>query len=94
MDFPSRTEVGLTVEEVLYAIERISKIASEISNVSEKPASSIEQVNTAVTQINEVTQQNATLVEQATATTYSLESQVLSVKSAVPAFKIAKDYAA
>ncbi|QDQ89273.1 HAMP domain-containing protein [Alcaligenaceae bacterium SJ-26] len=80
---------GMTMDEIVAAVQRVTNIMAEISSASQEQATGIDQVNQAVTQMDSVTQQNAALVEQAAAAAASLEEQARNVAEAVAAFKVA-----
>ncbi|MBL8507619.1 MAG: methyl-accepting chemotaxis protein, partial [Chitinimonas sp.] len=79
---------GITMEEVVGSIRKVTGIMGDISNASAEQSSGIEQVNTAVTQMDEVTQQNAALVEEAAAAAGSLQDQARLLMEAVNRFKL------
>ena len=81
-------EAGLTTQEIVTSIKRVTDIMAEISAASLEQSSGIEQVNTAITQMDDVTQQNAALVEQAAAAAESLEEQALQLVQVVTRFKL------
>ncbi|TAN68899.1 MAG: methyl-accepting chemotaxis protein [Methylobacter sp.] len=81
-------QAGLTMEEILSSIRKVTSIMSEISAASMEQKSGIEQVNQAITQMDEVTQQNAALVEQAAASAESLEEQAQNLSVTVGRFKV------
>ncbi|MEQ4616801.1 MAG: methyl-accepting chemotaxis protein [Corticimicrobacter sp.] len=82
---------GMTMDEIVAAVQRVTDIMAEISSASQEQATGIDQVNQAVTQMDSVTQQNAALVEQAAAAAASLEEQARNVAEAVAAFKVASN---
>ncbi len=79
---------GLTMEELLSSVQRVTEIMKEIASASEEQSMGIDQVNLAVSQMDEVTQQNAALVEQAAAAASSLQDQARYLANAVAVFKI------
>ena len=81
-------EAGITMEEVVIAVKRVTDIMSEISAASQEQSSGIEQVNQAVMQMDEVTQQNAALVEEAAAAAESMHDQAQALTQAVTIFKL------
>ena len=82
-------EAGVTMDEIVTAVKRVTDIMSEISAASQEQSSGIEQVNQAVTQMDEATQQNAALVEQASAAAESMKDQAQALTHAVSTFKLA-----
>ena len=81
-------EAGLTMNEIMGAVQRVTDIMGEIAAASEEQSRGIDQVARAVTQMDEVTQQNAALVEQAAAAAQSLESQASGLHRAVAKFSV------
>jgi methyl-accepting chemotaxis protein len=80
-------KAGVTMEEIVVAIKRVTDIMSEIAAASAEQSTGIEEVNGAVSQMDEMTQQNAALVEQAAAAAESLQDQASVMSQAVAVFK-------
>lgn len=80
-------EAGLTMDEIVTAVKRVTDIMSEISAASQEQSSGIEQINQAVTQMDDATQQNAALVEEAFAAAESMKEQSRVLTQAVSVFK-------
>ncbi|MGQ5523996.1 methyl-accepting chemotaxis protein [Chitinimonas sp. PSY-7] len=87
-------EAGLTMNEVVNAVKRVTDIMSEISAASMEQSAGIEQVNTTITQMDDMTQQNAALVEQAAAAAESMEEQAQTLAKSVAAFRLTSQLAA
>ncbi|MDQ1921771.1 methyl-accepting chemotaxis protein [Massilia pseudoviolaceinigra] len=81
-------QAGLTMDEVVGSVRRVTSIISEIANASEEQRAGIEQVNQAITQMDEATQQNAALVEQAAAASASMQDQAVQLAEVVSVFKL------
>lgn len=81
-------DAGLTMQEIVTAVKRVTDIMAEISAASIEQSSGIEQVNNAISQMDDVTQQNAALVEEAAAAAESLEEQAHALAKAASVFKI------
>jgi len=81
-------KAGVTMEEIMQSVQRVTDIMGEIAAASIEQSSGIDQVNRAVTQMDEVTQQNSALVEQAAAAAESLVEQADSLMDAVNMFKL------
>jgi len=79
---------GLTMEEIVGSVKKVSDLIAEIAAASQEQSSGIGQVNTAVTQMDQVVQQNASLVEEATAATESLREQSGSLLQLVSRFML------
>ncbi|MEX1167134.1 MAG: methyl-accepting chemotaxis protein [Hydrogenophaga sp.] len=82
-------QAGVTMQEVVTSIRRVSDIVSEISAASSEQSSGVEQVGQAITRMDQGTQQNAALVEQSAAAADSLKQQAEQLVAAVAVFKIA-----
>ncbi|MBX9757107.1 MAG: PAS domain S-box protein [Pseudomonadaceae bacterium] len=80
-------KAGVTMEEIVVAIKRVTDIMSEIAAASAEQSTGIEEVNGAVSQMDEMTQQNAALVEQAAAAAESMQEQTTVMSQAVAVFK-------
>ena len=81
-------QAGVTMQEVVESIKRVTDIMGEISAASAEQTSGIEQVQQAVAQIDETTQQNAALVEEAAAASESLREQAGKLTQVVSVFKL------
>jgi methyl-accepting chemotaxis protein len=81
-------KAGVTMNEIVNAVKRVSDIMSEIAAASREQSTGIEQVNQAITQMDEVTQQNAALVEQAAAAAEAMQAQASILMEAVIKFKL------
>jgi methyl-accepting chemotaxis protein len=82
-------KAGLTMREVVQAIQRVTDIMGEISAASAEQSSGVAQIGTAVTQMDQTTQQNAALVEESAAAADSLRGQAQQLVQAVAVFKLA-----
>ncbi len=83
-------QAGLTMQEVVDSVKRVSDIISEITAASTEQSSGIDQVNTSVMQIDQITQQNAALVEEAAAAASSLQNQTQKLSDLVSVFKLSE----
>ena len=81
-------KAGVTMTEVVGAIQRVTDIMGEISAASSEQSTGVSQVGEAVTQMDQVTQQNAALVEEMAAAASSLSSQAQALVGAVEVFKL------
>ncbi len=68
-------ESGISLEEIVTSVKKVSDIIAEIAAASQEQSSGIDQISRAVTQMDEMTQQNAALVEEAAASSESLDEQ-------------------
>jgi aerotaxis receptor len=79
---------GVTMNQVIESVDRVSRVMEEISNSTREQSDGINQVNQAVIQIDDITQQNAALVEQAAAAAGNLAQQTRCVSQAMAVFKL------
>ena len=82
-------QAGLTMGEIVSAIQRVSDIVAGISTASAEQSTGVSQVGEAVNQMDQATQQNSALVEQSAAAAASLQQQAEQLVSAVAVFKLA-----
>ena len=80
---------GVTMEEVVASIKRVTDIMGEISAASSEQNSGVAQVGDAVTKMDQATQQNAALVEESAAAAENLKQQASQLVQAVSTFKLA-----
>jgi len=81
-------QAGVTMDEVVASVKRVTDIMSEISNASQEQSAGIEQVNMSIIEMDSMTQQNAALVEQAAAAAQSLQDQANELAHVVSIFKL------
>jgi methyl-accepting chemotaxis protein len=81
-------QAGMTMNEVVNSIKRVTDIMGEISSASTEQSEGVSQVGEAVTQMDRVTQQNAALVEESAAAAESLRDQAQQLVGVVAVFKI------
>ena len=81
-------EAGITMEEVVNSVRRVTSIIGEIAVATGEQRDGIEQISDAITQMDSVTQQNAALVEEAAAAAEALQQQAASLEEAVSVFKV------
>ena len=84
-------QAGVTMNEVVTSIRRVTDIMGEISSASTEQSAGVSQVGEAVSQMDQVTQQNAALVEESAAAAESLKQQALQLVDAVAVFKLGSD---
>nr|WP_020652850.1 methyl-accepting chemotaxis protein [Massilia niastensis] len=85
---------GVTMQEVVTSIQRVTDIMAEITSASQEQIQGIDQVNQAMVQMDGATQQNAALVEEATAATAALQDQAARLAQVVDVFKLDDRHAA
>ncbi|MRX09051.1 methyl-accepting chemotaxis protein [Pseudoduganella sp. FT25W] len=81
-------EAGVTMEDVVVSVRRVTNIMGEISAAGEEQRAGIEQVNTAIAGMDAVTQQNAALVEEATAASQTMQNQAAALSELVSVFQL------
>jgi len=81
-------QAGVTMEEVVISIRRVTDIMGEISSASTEQSQGVMQVGEAVSQMDQVTQQNAALVEESAAAAESLKQQAQALVQAVAVFRL------
>ncbi len=77
---------GVTMQEVVASIRRVTDIVGEISAASSEQSQGVSQVGDAITQMDQTTQQNAALVEQSAAAAGSLRTQAAQLVQAMAFF--------
>ena len=82
---------GVTMNEVVASVKRVTDIMSEITMAGQEQSAGIAQVNQAIAQMDQVTQQNAALVEEAAAAADSMQEQAKQLSAVVGMFKVASD---
>ena len=81
-------QAGVTMEEIVDSIRRVTDIMGEISAATREQTLGIEQINEAISQMDQTTQQNASLVEEAAAASETLQHQAADLADAVRVFKL------
>jgi methyl-accepting chemotaxis protein len=81
-------QAGVTMDEVVASVRRVTDIMSEIANASQEQSAGIEQVNQSIIEMDSMTQQNAALVEEAAAAAQSLQDQASELARVVSIFKL------
>jgi methyl-accepting chemotaxis protein len=81
-------QAGVTMDEVVASVKRVTDIMGEIANASAEQSAGIEQVNMSIIEMDSMTQQNAALVEEAAAAAQSLQDQAGELGRVVSIFKL------
>ena len=81
-------QAGVTMEEVVASVKRVTDIMGEIASASAEQSAGIEQVNMSIIEMDSMTQQNAALVEEAAAAAQSLQDQASELAHVVSIFKL------
>jgi methyl-accepting chemotaxis protein len=79
---------GVTMQEVVSSIRRVTDIMGEISAASSEQSAGVAQVGDAIAQMDRATQQNAALVEESAAAAGSLRMQADDLVGAVSVFRL------
>ncbi|WP_206956666.1 methyl-accepting chemotaxis protein [Trinickia acidisoli] len=79
---------GVTMTEIVGAIQRLAVIVGEISSASAEQSIGVEQVGQAVGQMDQTTQRNAALVEESAAAAESLKRQAAQLVDSVAKFRL------
>jgi methyl-accepting chemotaxis protein len=81
-------QAGVTMDEVVESVRRVTDIMGEITAASLEQSAGIAQVSETIVAMDETTQQNAALVEQAAAAAASMQEQARRLARAVSVFKL------
>ncbi|MDL2357529.1 MAG: methyl-accepting chemotaxis protein [Pseudomonadota bacterium] len=81
-------QAGVTMEEVVASVRRVTDIMGEITSASQEQSVGIANVNMSIVEMDETTQQNAALVEQAAAAAASMQEQAAKLARVVSVFKL------
>jgi methyl-accepting chemotaxis protein len=81
-------QAGLTMEEVVASVRRVTDIMGEITSASQEQSVGIANVNHSILAMDETTQQNAALVEEAAAAAASMQEQAANLARVVSVFKL------
>ena len=87
-------QAGLTMQEIVSSVNRVTDIISEITAASKEQIDGIDQINQAITQMDSATQQNTTRVEEAAAAAELLEEEAKNLVQLVRVFKLTDQQAA
>ena len=87
-------KAGVTMNEVVSSIRRVTDIVREISAASAEQSDGVAQVGEAVMQMDQTTQQNAALVEEMAAAASSMRNQSQDLVEAVAVFRLEQSAAA
>ena len=80
-------QAGVTMEEVVMSVKRVTDIMGEIMSASNEQSTGIAQINQTIMQMDETTQRNAALVEEAAASAASMQDQAAILARSVSVFK-------
>jgi methyl-accepting chemotaxis protein len=81
-------QAGVTMEEVVASVRRVTDIMGEITSASQEQSIGIANVNHTILEMDETTQQNAALVEEAAAAAASMQDQAAKLARVVSVFKL------
>jgi methyl-accepting chemotaxis protein len=86
-------QAGVTMSEIVTAIQRVSDIMGEINRASTAQSAGVARVGLAVEQIDQANQQNAALVQHSAAAANSLKDQARQLVDVVALFELSNDQA-
>ncbi len=86
-------QAGVTMQEVVASVRRVTDIMGEITSASQEQSAGIANVNTSIFEMDETTQQNAALVEEAAAAAASMQDQAAHLARVVSVFKLGNEKA-
>ncbi|PWF55393.1 methyl-accepting chemotaxis protein [Massilia glaciei] len=81
-------QAGVTMDEVVASVKRVTDIMGEIASASQEQSAGIAQVNASIIEMDAMTQQNAALVEEAAAAAQSLQDQAGELAHVVSIFRL------
>ena len=83
-------QAGVTMDEVVTSVKRVTDIMSEIANASAEQSAGIDHVTLSIIEMDSMTQQNAARVEEAAAAAQSLQDQASELARVVSIFKLSE----
>ncbi|MES2742950.1 MAG: methyl-accepting chemotaxis protein [Pseudomonadota bacterium] len=81
-------QAGVTMNEIVDSVKRVTDIMREITDASVEQSSGIEQIKQAITLMDRATEQNAALVEQAATAIESMQDQAGNLAREVGVFTV------
>jgi methyl-accepting chemotaxis protein len=81
-------KAGVTIQEVVASVKRVTEIMGEISIASAEQSLGIEQVSGAIGEMDGMTQQNTALVEEASAAAQAMQQEASALADVVGLFKL------
>jgi methyl-accepting chemotaxis protein len=81
-------QAGITMNDIVDSVKRVSDIMREITDASVEQSSGIEQIKQAITLMDRATEQNAALVEQAATAIESMQNQAGNLAREVGVFTV------
>ena len=87
-------DAGVTMNEIVQGVQRVTGIISEISTAAAEQSDGISQVNVAVTQLDQMTQQNGALVGESSMAAENLRQQAQRLAELVAVFQVGGSAAA
>lgn len=80
-------QLGLTFDEIVSAVQRMSGVAAELAEANREQASGVGQIERAITDIDRTTQETAALMEEASAAAQALLDQSAALSRAVAHYR-------
>ncbi|MBS63103.1 methyl-accepting chemotaxis protein [Salinisphaera sp.] len=84
-------ETGLTMEDIVSRIERVTEVVAQIRNGAREQSEGVSQINTAVTELDGATQHNAAMVEQTSAAAVQMREQADQLQALLASFRLSSD---
>jgi methyl-accepting chemotaxis protein len=84
-------QAGITMNEVVDSVKRVSTIMAEITDANQQQGAGIALVNQSIVRMDEVTQQNAAMVEEAASAAQSMQEETDRLLRAISVFKLGND---
>jgi len=81
-------QAGVTMNEVVASIQRVTDIMGEISSATAEQTAGLEQINNAIVEMDTITQQNVSVVEDAAQAAGALQEQAASLQRIVSVFQL------
>ncbi len=81
-------EAGVSMQEIVASVKRVTDIMNEITVASKEQTSGIEQINVAISLMDQATQQNSSLVEETAFASEIMQKQAQKLAQLVSIFKV------
>jgi methyl-accepting chemotaxis protein len=81
-------EFGGAMKQIVYQIEQINSLVTDMAQAAGQQSTGIEEVNAAVRQMDQVTQQNAEMVKERTAASRNLVGETQTLQNVVKFFNV------
>lgn len=81
---------GLTMQDIVESVRRVTDIMNQISTASVEQASSLDQINQAIAEMDGVTQQNATFVHDLGNTVHAMTGEAQNLRLAIEVLNVGR----